>query len=145
MSDRCNAVRSQPLYAIATVGVVALGLASRTYAPLLPDMLGKYPGDALWALMVFTGCCVLLPATKTWKLAVLALASAYAVEFSQLYQAAWINSIRATTLGHLVLGSAFHWQDLIAYPIGVALGAALDALGLAVVCGGLKARRPPFV
>ena len=143
MSDQCIAVRSRTTYAIATACVVVLGLASRKYATMLPDMLGKYPGDALWALMVFTGYGVLLPASKNWKLAALAMVTAYAVEFSQLYQAAWINSIRATTLGHLVLGSTFHWQDLIAYPIGIAIGAVFDVLGSAVGSGARKGLRPP--
>lgn len=141
-TDQRMAVRNRTIYAIATACVVVLGLASRKYATMLPDMLGKYPGDALWALMVFTGYGVLLPATKTWKLAALAMVTAYAVEFSQLYQAAWINSIRATILGHLVLGSEFHWQDLVAYPMGVALGVVFDVFG-SVESGARKGNRPP--
>jgi hypothetical protein len=61
-------------------------------------------------------------------LAGLALLASYAVELSQLYQAPWINAIRGTTLGHLVLGSTFAWQDLVAYTFGVAAGFLLDLL-----------------
>lgn len=143
MPEACTVRRNRTVYAIATAGVVVLGLASRKYASILPDMLGKYPGDALWALMVFMGYGVLLPSAKPWNRAAWALGTAYAVEFSQLYQASWINAIRATTVGHWVLGSAFHWQDLVAYPIGILLGLVFDVCTLAM--GGCfhNRYRPP--
>lgn len=56
------------------------------------------------------------------RIALIALTTCYVVEFSQLYQASWINAVRSTPLGHLVLGSAFYWFDLIAYAIGVMVG-----------------------
>ena len=46
----------------------------------------------------------------------------YGIEVSQLYHAEWIDSIRATTLGGLVLGYGFLWSDLVAYTIGVGVG-----------------------
>ena len=57
-----------------------------------------------------------------------ALAFAYAIEFSQLYQADWINQIRQMRLGGLVLGFSFLPSDLVAYTIGIATGAGLDYL-----------------
>jgi len=112
-------------YLTAAVSVILLGLASRKYPGLFPAMMGKYPGDALWALMVFFGWGVVLPTARTWRLAGYAALTSYAVEFSQLYQAPWINAIRATTCGHLVLGSKFQWMDLLAYSAGIVLGVIL--------------------
>ncbi len=109
-------------------GVIVLGLASRKFPFLFPAFLGKYPGDALWALMVFFGWAFIRPRASTLCLALFALATSYAVEFAQLYQAPWIKGIRGTTLGHLVLGSTFGWGDLIAYAIGVGAGIALDRI-----------------
>lgn len=45
--------RNRRWYLVALIVVIAAGLASRRYAWLFPACLGKYPGDALWALMVF--------------------------------------------------------------------------------------------
>lgn len=120
--------RHRLLCAAATVAVIGLGLASRRYPFLLPAFLGKYPGDALWALMVFCGLALLFPAARGRDLAAGALAISYAVELSQLYRAPWLDAIRATTPGHLVLGSAFSWIDLVAYTAGVALGLLLDGI-----------------
>lgn len=111
------------IYAAATVSVIGLGLASRKWPALLPAMLGGYPGDAFWALMVFFGLRMLKPAGSIRALSFLALCIAYSVEFSQIYQAPWINAVRGTVLGHLVLGNSFSWMDLLAYAVGVALGA----------------------
>ena len=72
---------------IGIVLVIALGLASREFPSLFPAVLGKYPGDALWAWMIFLGWAWVKPKAGTSRLAVLALVTSYVVEFSQLYQA----------------------------------------------------------
>jgi hypothetical protein len=119
----------------ATALVVMLGLASRKVPGLFPAALGKYPGDALWALMVLCIAGAVRPAASTAWLAAVALVISFLVEFSQLYHAPWLDGIRSSTLGHLVLGSAFGWMDLVAYAAGVAVGAAIDGMWR-------KARRP---
>jgi hypothetical protein len=43
------------------------------------------------------------------------------VEISQLYHAPWIDSIRQTTPGGLVLGFGFLWTDLVCYSVGIAI------------------------
>lgn len=110
------------------IAVVVLGLASRRFPAMFPAFLGKYPGDSLWALMVFIGWAFIKPRASTTLLAVLAISTSYSVEFSQLYQAVWINAIRSTTLGHLALGSTFMWLDIVAYTIGILIGTFLDVL-----------------
>lgn len=114
----------------ATVAVIALGLASRAYPQFLPAALGKYPGDALWAMMIVFGLGAIATRMRTWQLALWSLLICFGVEFGQLYQAPWIVALRAHPLGHLVLGSTFGWVDLIAYSAGVALAALVDAAAL---------------
>ncbi|MGB7329720.1 MAG: DUF2809 domain-containing protein [Rubripirellula sp.] len=104
--------------------VVALGLASRRYALSLPSFVGAYAGDLLWALMVYLGLGVLFPATSVLRRVFMALLFSYAIECSQLYHAPWINEIRQTRLGGLVLGFSFLASDLVCYTIGIAVGAA---------------------
>ncbi len=77
--------------------------------------------------MVYWLVAFVSPAASVVKVALTALVISYADECSQLYQAPWINAIRATTPGHLVLGSAFSWGDIVAYTVGIALVAPLDA------------------
>ncbi|MGK5025684.1 DUF2809 domain-containing protein [Janthinobacterium sp. RB2R34] len=118
--------RRRLLQLAATVVVIALGLASRVFPQWLPDALGKYPGDVLWAMMIVFALGFFATRMRTWQLALWALLVCFAVEFSQLYQAPWIVGIRAHALGHLVLGSFFGWVDLIAYTAGVAVAGIID-------------------
>ena len=60
--------------------------------------------------------------------AVIALTVCYAIELSQLYKAVWIEAIRQTMPGRLVLGSGFLYSDLLAYAIGTAFAFFIDCL-----------------
>jgi hypothetical protein len=108
------------------IGAILLGLASRRFRSDLPWFIGEYAGDTLWAGMVYFLAATIWPNARTGRLAVGALAFSWAIEASQLYQAPWINSVRATTLGGLVLGFGFLWSDLICYTAGVALAVGID-------------------
>src|SRR5256885_12955253 len=121
-------VRRRNNVGCAFFGSVAVGLASRKWPWLLPAALGKYPGDALWAGMVYWAVAFVAPSAPVIRVAAYAMAISYLDELSQLYQAAWINQIRATTIGHLLLGSAFSWLDLLAYTVGVWLCSAVEVI-----------------
>ncbi|WIL45061.1 DUF2809 domain-containing protein [Bacillus bombysepticus] len=123
-----NTKRNRVVYALFTIVVIILGLSSRKFAFALPHLLNDYLGDALWALMIFTGFGFLFPKTKTKKLAFISLMFCYGIEASQLYHAEWIDSIRATTLGGLVLGYGFLWSDVVAYTIGVGVGILCEVI-----------------
>ena len=110
------------------LATIALGLASRHWPDALPAVLGKYPGDALWALMVFLGWRALRPRARTRDVALLAAATSAIVECAKLWQAPWLAAFRHTTIGHLLLGHVFSWQNLVAYGVGVIAGIALDRM-----------------
>ncbi len=119
--------RRNLLVQMILIGVVCLlGLGSRRYAVLLPGFIAAYAGDTLWALAAFLGIGLVLPRASTRMIACLALAFSVAVEISQLYHAPWIDSIRQTTLGGLILGFGFLWSDLACYALGVGLGVMID-------------------
>ena len=106
--------------------IVVLGLGSRTYSDYLPLWVATYAGDTLWAAMVYWGISFLFPFTHLLRRATIALLFSYCIEVSQLYQADWINVIRGTTLGALVLGHGFLWSDMLCYTIGVGLTVLID-------------------
>jgi hypothetical protein len=114
--------RSRVRYAVLALGVIAAGLLWRSGIIPLPRWLSNSGGDALWALMILVGFGFLLPRASTLMIALLALTFAWGVEFSQLYHAPWIDAIRATIPGKLVLGNTFAWPDLVAYALGIGIG-----------------------
>jgi len=118
--------RSRLAYGIALVLVIAAGLGSRMFGNSLPALVATYAGDTLYATMVFVGLAIVAPRWSTARLAVTALACSCAIEVSQLYHAPWIDVIRNTLPGALVLGYGFLWSDLACYAAGVALAAGVE-------------------
>ncbi len=122
--------RNRPIYALAAALVIGAGLLWRSGRFPLPGFVAKYGGDALWALVVFLCLGIALPRRSTVGTALVAVGFAWSVEFLQLYHAPWIDGIRSTRLGRLVLGSTFNVPDLLAYAGGIALGAVAERVFL---------------
>ncbi|KEJ01440.1 hypothetical protein N494_10890 [Clostridium botulinum A2B7 92] len=121
-----NHKRNRLVYGFATFIVMFLGLCSRKLKYFIPDFLNVYLGDALWALMIFMLYGFIFKGTKTKIVALMALAFCYLIEISQLYHSNWIDNIRKTTLGGLILGYVFSWKDLLAYAIGIGIGIIVE-------------------
>ena len=120
--------RCRLIYVMAILLTIALGLFSRSDIVRMPAFITLYVGDSLWALMVFWGVCLLRPGWNTAQQVLLAILISYAVEFSQLYHSQWLDEIRNTKLGALILGFGFKISDLIAYAVGIGVGAVLNSL-----------------
>ena len=125
--------RRNRLLQLALIVVVSiLGIGSRRYGDHLPGFVAEYAGDTVWALAAFLALGMALPRSPTRIIAGLALLVSVAVELSQLYHAPWIDSIRHTTLGGLLLGFDFVWSDLACYAVGVGLGVLMERMSMTV-------------
>jgi hypothetical protein len=121
-----RAGRARLLYA-ALIGVtIVLGLSSRRYAGALPRWAAKNAGDALYATMAFFLAGFLAPRIKTTTAALAAVTFCFLIEISQGIHVLWLDAIRDTRLGALILGQGFHALDLFDYVVGVALGVAVE-------------------
>lgn len=124
--------RSRAWYAVAISVTVALGLASRA-APL-PWWLAKTAGDALYATMMFWIVGWLRPRASTARVALIATAVCFAIELAQAIHAPWLDGVRATLPGRLVLGQGFHALDLACYVVGAVLAAGIERVTRALGC-----------
>ena len=110
------------LLALAAAGLtVGAGLASRS--PGLPAFVHAYVGDVLYATMV---TFLLRAAFPARRVGIAALIVCFGVECSQAWHPAWLDAVRATRLGALVLGRGFLWTDLVCYAVGVAVAIGVD-------------------
>jgi hypothetical protein len=116
-------LRSRPIYAVLTALVIGTGLLWRSGRLPLSGSLAKYGGDSLWSLVVFLCFGFVFRRSSTWRISLGAVCFAWSIEFLQLYHAPWIDGIRSTRPGQLVLGSSFNSPDLIAYVAGITVGA----------------------
>ena len=115
-------------YFFLFVFTIFLGLSSRKFAIIFPEFINLYLGDALWALMVYWLVRFIKPSLKIINTSFIALIFSYSIEVSQLYHANWIDVIRKTTLGGLILGFGFLWSDMLAYTIGISVGVIVDLI-----------------
>ena len=115
-------------YFSAVVITIVLGLASRKFSIFLPLLVAEHAGDVLWAMMVYFGFRFLLVQKNLLTSLFLSFLFSFGIEFSQIYQSDWINQIRDTILGALILGKGFLFVDLIRYSGGIIIATGLDKL-----------------
>ena len=121
--------RRRASFVALALGIIALGLLVHRGVIPLPPAARDIAGDALWAAMIFAWLGALAPGLGLWSRSALAVAICFGVEIGQLMQGPMLDAIRATSLGHLVLGSDFDPRDFVAYAAGV-LVATLGEAGV---------------
>ena len=77
-------------------------------------------------MMVYFGFRFLLVRKSQLQPSTLSFLFSFGIEFSQLYQEDWINQIRGSLLGALILGKGFLTVDLIRYTAGIIIASVLD-------------------
>ncbi|WP_277587462.1 DUF2809 domain-containing protein [Psychrobacillus antarcticus] len=112
-------------YVFAIMISIFLGLASR-YINVLPNFIVNHTGDTLWAIMVYFLFRFIFASKSHNTAFYLSFIFCFSIEFSQLYQADWINTIRSTMLGSLILGKGFLAVDLKRYSIGIVIAFMMD-------------------
>ncbi|MHA3787806.1 ribosomal maturation YjgA family protein [Flavobacterium hauense] len=117
-------------FLIVSLLTICTGLFVRLKKQWFPDSVNLYLGDILYAFMMFYIVSFFTVNKSRNTRAVIALAICYCIELLQLYQAGWINTLRQTLPGKLVLGSGFLWSDLLAYSIGVAMAFIFEKIML---------------
>lgn len=115
-------LRASIPYLLLLVLVIPLGLATRRFPLYFPAFMAEYGGDTLWALTAFLLTAALLPRKPVWALALISGLFSLCIELSQLCEAAWLNRLRDTVFGALVLGRGWLWTDLLCYAVGILMG-----------------------
>jgi Protein of unknown function (DUF2809) len=110
------------------IGIIAAGILSRTVHTGWP-LVDKYPGDALYAAMVYTILRLFSPAVTALRNAATAMVVMSAIEFFQLTMipahllASEHSIVRVCAR---LMGTEFSFLDLAAYAVGISLIYALD-------------------
>lgn len=112
-------IKNRWVYFIAVIITMAAGLASRTYGAVLPKWMNEHFGDALWVGMIYFGVRMVFIHLSRARAVWISVTFSWMIEFSQLIQVPWLNELRSTLWGALILGSGFLVIDLIRYLIGI--------------------------
>ena len=111
--------RRRVWYVSMAVVTAGIGLGVHESTGVISTALQDKMGDGLWAAMTAWWIGAVIPNVPLRFRIPSALALCFAVEISQLYHTEGLDSLRRTTLGHLLLGSGFDVRDLFAYTLGV--------------------------
>ena len=120
--------RKRRWYALFILVTIIIGLGSRKYPSQLPEFIAAYAGDTMWTLHFFLWIGFLFPTVTTTRAAIGALFFSYFIEIVQFYHAPWIDALRATAIGGLLLGYDFLWSDILCYTVGTFIGVAGEML-----------------
>lgn len=119
--------RVRLIYIALALATIAVGLLVHEQGAALGPIARDVLSDALWAVMIVWWVSALAPAARLVVRSGAAYAICAGVEVSQRYHTPALDSIRATAVGQLVLGSGFDARDLASYTFGVAAAALLEA------------------
>jgi hypothetical protein len=121
--------------ALLCLSIIAAGLALRGFGLGLglSAFTVKYGGSILWGAMVFFLVAIVASRSTRRSVVMIAAVIAVGVELFRLVHTPWLDNFRLTMAGALLLGRIFSPWDILAYTIGIALGALLDNLVLAMV------------
>jgi len=125
MSAQSAPRRSRARVWLWLVLLIALGLGSRRLAGV-PGWITLYAGDVAWGAMFFVLFCAVRPTLTTARAWLAALLTTELIEFSQLYHSRWLDALRATRGGGLLLGHLFLWTDVASVALGATLAAVTD-------------------
>ena len=108
-------------YIILIITTIIIGLLSRHFS-----FIPLFIGDILWSTMVYFICRFLFINKKIKFVVLISVLFCFGIEFNQLYKSPWIDNLRHTLFGRLVLGETFLWGDLLSYMVGIALGVLIE-------------------
>lgn len=90
----------------------------------LHDALGSIAYETFWILLIL----LVWPQGSISKIAVTVFIATCALEVLQLWQPPFLQALRLTLPGRLVLGNTFSWADFPAYVVGSFVGYAWATL-----------------
>ena len=116
--------RNRKIYFLLIILTILIGLFSRS--EYIPEIIYPYLGDFLYTIIIFFIVGFVFIKMKSWKAALACVLFCCVIEFSQLYQSNWVESIRSNKLGGLILGNNFYWSDIVNYIVGGVIGYLIE-------------------
>jgi hypothetical protein len=113
---------------LAVIGLAAFAEWAENRYWWMPSSVKAIVGNVLWSGGSFCALAALRPHWTTRSLALTTLALSLVVELSHLGEWRALEAYRSHGLGRALLGSRFHWSDLIANIGGVIIASGSDVL-----------------
>ena len=109
------------------------GIISRSDQINFPYLIKTFAGDTMWAFAAYFLIRLFLINKKIIFVFAGSFSLSLFVELSQLIKWDILIAIRNTTIGGLLIGFGFHWEDLICYLAGCLIALVIDYLFLLTI------------
>ncbi|MDB9315197.1 DUF2809 domain-containing protein [Spirulina sp. CS-785/01] len=115
--------KSRLLAVLGLIVLIPIGLYSKAYSGIasqwVNNSLGAVFYEMAWCFLFYS----VFPTPKAvWRIPLAVFLVTCGLEFLQLWQPDWLQAIRATFLGKMILGTTFAKADFFYYVIGCGLG-----------------------
>ncbi len=126
-------------FALCLLLTVLLGVGTFLLRGTAMDGIADFVGGALYVIALIFFILTLAPrlAESPLRICTIAFLITCAIECLQLWHPSFLESIRATLPGRLILGNTFSWIDFPVYFVG----ALVSLPAVTLVGGGLRLRR----
>lgn len=112
------------IYLIVLIFIICTGLYTKNMTGKITEIIDII--DVVWSMMVYFLFRIVFINWTIKKVAAFGIMFSFIVELSQLYHSDWIDKLRNTFLGGIILGSEFVLTDLLAYLVGIGFAAVID-------------------
>lgn len=106
---------------VGMIIILPLGYWVRFHSPA-PEWLNDLLGSLAYQIFLMMLVALFLPKASLAWVAIWVCLFSCAIEFLQLWQPPWLQAIRATLPGRLILGNTFSWSDFPPYFLGSFVG-----------------------
>jgi hypothetical protein len=108
---------------LVIVALMVTGYWLRFYAPIDPEWRDR-SGGAAYVIFWILAYAFIRPTASALPVALTVFLITCCLEFLQLWHPTWLEAIRRTWPGRLVLGTTFEWSDFSPYVVGALIGFA---------------------
>jgi len=103
--------------------LVPVGFAAKLYSGPAGAWVADSFAGLLYVVFWIVAVFAVAPALSVTHVSIAVVLITSALEFLQLWHPSWLEPIRATFLGHALLGNTFAWSDFPYYLVGALIGA----------------------
>ena len=116
-------------FLFVAVLLVPVGVATKLYTGPADAWVRAHAGGFIYVLFWCLLVLAIWPRLSSWVVGGAVFTVTSALEFLQLWHPAPLEAVRATFVGHLLIGSSFSWPDFLYYGAG-----SVAAVAVAGIC-----------
>lgn len=107
---------------LSVVAIVPIGISTKFYHGIGEQWVSDYLGDVFYEMAWCWFFFIFFPTRKAiWKIPLAVFIVTCCIEFLQLWHPLWLQIIRSTFAGRMLLGTTFVAADFFYYAIGCLL------------------------